>query len=241
MSSGQESIELARPGRPPATSGWRHWWRQRGPRAAHAINSPSLPADLQPDAPFLAACRQLRARLAPAATEARPLPLLLIGGDALPIHGLAAAGLALAMTETGRSTLLVDADLRRPMLQRLFGVDGHVGLADIIDEPTRELPLIPVTGALAFLAAGPSRPDAAATLSRPTLATVIEQLARQREATVFYTAGHWEEADLLLLAPLIGRVAFLVQNGSRITLPMRLMRSALEELGVASLGVAFLE
>jgi tyrosine-protein kinase len=43
-----------------------------------------------------------------------------------------AANLAVAVALTGRSVLLVDLDLRQPLLDRLFGIEGQPGLTDVI-------------------------------------------------------------------------------------------------------------
>ncbi|MGH2944706.1 MAG: P-loop NTPase [Solirubrobacteraceae bacterium] len=43
-----------------------------------------------------------------------------------------AANLAVALARTGRRVILVDLDLRRPSLHRLFGLAGHPGLADAV-------------------------------------------------------------------------------------------------------------
>jgi capsular exopolysaccharide synthesis family protein len=43
-----------------------------------------------------------------------------------------ACNLAIAMAETGRRTLLIDADLRRPRLHEVFGFSGTRGLSDLL-------------------------------------------------------------------------------------------------------------
>jgi capsular exopolysaccharide synthesis family protein len=54
-----------------------------------------------------------------------------------------ACNLAIALAETGRRTLLVDADLRRPRLHEIFGLSAGRGLADLLQEaePPARLPL----------------------------------------------------------------------------------------------------
>ena len=54
-----------------------------------------------------------------------------------------ACNLAIAMAETGRRTLLVDADLRKPRLHEVFGFSGGHGLSDLLhaEEPLSHLPL----------------------------------------------------------------------------------------------------
>lgn len=44
----------------------------------------------------------------------------------------AASNLALAVARLGVKVLLVDADLRRPTLSTVFGVDGAIGLSDVV-------------------------------------------------------------------------------------------------------------
>ena len=47
------------------------------------------------------------------------------------------AGLGLALAHAGEKTLLVDGDLRRPTLERLFGMEPAVGLAEILASAQR--------------------------------------------------------------------------------------------------------
>jgi capsular polysaccharide biosynthesis protein/MinD-like ATPase involved in chromosome partitioning or flagellar assembly len=48
-----------------------------------------------------------------------------------------AAGLGLALARAGERTLLVDADLRRPTLERLLGMEPALGLAEILTSAQR--------------------------------------------------------------------------------------------------------
>ena len=43
-----------------------------------------------------------------------------------------AAGLAMSLARMGRPTLLVDFDLRRPVLHEMFGVDLVPGMTDVL-------------------------------------------------------------------------------------------------------------
>jgi capsular exopolysaccharide synthesis family protein len=65
-----------------------------------------------------------------------------------------AAGLAISLAKKGRKVLLIDADLRRPSLHRIFSVGGSYGLAELMEgkvnpdeaihsTPTVNLDLIP--------------------------------------------------------------------------------------------------
>ena len=45
-----------------------------------------------------------------------------------------AANLAITMAQSGKSVLLLDTDLRRPRVQKLFGIDHECGLAWLLDQ-----------------------------------------------------------------------------------------------------------
>ena len=52
-----------------------------------------------------------------------------------------ASNLAIALAEIGRRVLIIDADFRRPRVHKVFGVVNTWGLADLLAEQTRPLPL----------------------------------------------------------------------------------------------------
>jgi capsular exopolysaccharide synthesis family protein len=61
-----------------------------------------------------------------------------------------AANLAISLTEVDRRVLLIDADLRRPRLHRVFGIDNRLGLSDLLNESgvqaRLDQALVPVEG-----------------------------------------------------------------------------------------------
>src|ERR687890_2054191 len=94
------------------------------PRLVAAVAPQSLPAEQY---------RSLRTRVA-RAENGRPLRAIIITspnkGDG---KSLTAANLALTMAqEYNQRVLLLDADLRRPSLHRLFGISDTPGLTDVL-------------------------------------------------------------------------------------------------------------
>jgi len=89
------------------------------------------------------------------------------------------ANLALAMARTGQRVIVVDCDLRRPRMHRIFGQDNQAGLTSVV---MGRVPLtvatIPIPGepGVLLLPSGPSLPNPSEVLSSQRTAEVIYEL-----------------------------------------------------------------
>jgi capsular exopolysaccharide synthesis family protein len=95
--------------------------------------------------------------------------------SALPEDGKSstAMNLAVVLAQAGRRVLLVDADLRRPRLHRVFGIAPERGLSVYLSGMESDpLPLVQrtVIDGLDLLASGPVPPDPSELLDSPTFA-----------------------------------------------------------------------
>ncbi len=92
-----------------------------------------------------------------------------------------AANLARVMARAGQPTLLVDADLRRPMIAQQFSVHGEVGLSQLLAasvslEDVAEPTTVPL---LTLLPAGQIPPNPSELLGSRRMQELIEELSRQ--------------------------------------------------------------
>ena len=117
----------------------------------------------------------------------------------------AASNLAISFATTGRNVLLIDADLRRPSLDKIHGLDRMRGLSHLLLHNSMPLHR-PVQHSridnLDVITAGPDVPNPAELLSSPRLAALLEK-ARQ-----FYDIIVVDSPPLLAVADskLIGAV-----------------------------------
>lgn len=89
-----------------------------------------------------------------------------------------AANLAIALSESGYRTALIDADLRKPRVAGLFGVEGAIGLTDVLIGRVR-LPDVMQRwgrGTLFLLTAGATPPNPAEMLGSSAMDTVLGDL-----------------------------------------------------------------
>jgi succinoglycan biosynthesis transport protein ExoP len=101
-----------------------------------------------------------------------------------------AVNLAISMAKAGRRVLLIDADLRKPDVHRIFNIPEAPGFSDLVQGTADPASAIRKTDieSLDVLSAGTPAARPCELLSRPQLAALIESLAGMYDHIVFDTA-----------------------------------------------------
>jgi len=125
------------------------------------------------------------------------------------------ANLAVVSAQAGRKVLLVDADLRRPMLHDIFGLSNSAGLTTAIrDGATAELPLqeTEIPG-LMVLTSGPLPPNPAELMGSRRMEEVIATLGRHADQIFFDTPPVVAVTDAAVLATKVDGVLLVISAG----------------------------
>lgn len=230
----------------PFSTGWHTWMRRvfgpwKGSQEQPATRHARIPRELKPDTPLMDACRTLRVSLTPGQI-ATPIPSLLLTGTAVDRRCvLTAVGLALVMAEEGRTTLVVDADLRHPILHKLLDISLSPGFATALSDSNTPVVPIMVSQNCWALPAGVAQHNATALLRRPTVGDVVQTLGERFDVVIFSLPGGLVHPDMLLLAPHIGTAVLTVRSGIDSADDARSLKQSLERAGVQIAGFAFLE
>lgn len=131
---------------------------------------------------------------------------------------LTAVNLAVTLAmEAAQTVLLVDADLRKPIVHRLFGLDQAKGLADVLmEESTLEDTLIhPGIGRFVVLPGGRAVPRPAEALTSPRMAALVEEMKHRYESriVVFDLPPVLTCSDVLAFGPLLDAVLLVAREG----------------------------
>lgn len=130
-----------------------------------------------------------------------------------------AANLAIAFSQLGGRTLLVDADMRTPRLHTLFGMDNTSGLSTILSgrsQPSIRRPIKELRG-LYLLPVGAVPPNPLELAARAALPLLINELLHKFDHVIVDTPAAQHGADARVLAARCGAaVAIGHQNKSRI-------------------------
>ncbi|MGH8687879.1 MAG: polysaccharide biosynthesis tyrosine autokinase [Burkholderiales bacterium] len=152
-----------------------------------------------------------------------------------------AANLAVAFAQLGERTLLIDADLRSPRQQRIFGVPDRPGLAEVLagGAGRRAETALPEFGSLALLTAGAPPPNPQELLLGPALAGLLEELAAEFDVLIFDSPPAALYADAQSLAFRAGGALVLARKDrTRVSDASRTLRE-LSVTGARVVGTVF--
>jgi capsular exopolysaccharide synthesis family protein len=143
---------------------------------------------------------------------------------------LTATNVALTLSESyQRRVVLVDADLRRPSIDRIFNVPNVRGLNEgLRDGGDRPLPLAEITPNLSLLTAGAPNPDPMSVLSSSRMRRVLQEAAARFDWVVVDTPPIAVLPDAHLLAAMVDVAILVIRAG---VTPLRLVQRAVSTLG----------
>lgn len=179
-------------------------------------NQPDLITLTNPRSPAAEAYRTLRTNLYFFSLD-EALETLVVT-SAAPGEGKSTtlSNLAVAMAQGEKRTLLVDADLRRPSLHKLFKASNNQGLTTmIVDEEALADPPLLETGVdnLLLLPSGPLPPNPAEILGSRRMEEAIAALKTQFDVILFDTPPVIVVTDAVVLGTKVDGVLLVVSAG----------------------------
>jgi succinoglycan biosynthesis transport protein ExoP len=158
------------------------------------------------------------------------------------------ANLAIALARGGQNVTLVDLDLRRPYIEKFFGMEDKPGVTQValgrasLDEALVEIPLAPIEpsphlrshydlsgsaelngkaslGTLTVLAAGPIPPDPGEFVSSVALSQVLEDLEHRSDIVLVDTPPLLHVGDAMVLSAKVDAL-LLATRMERVRRPM---------------------
>jgi capsular exopolysaccharide synthesis family protein len=187
-------------------------WSGRGLPPARPDSS--LGAVLSPTGRTAESIRRLRAQVEVSADRGTVRTVLVTSARRGEGRTTVAANLAVAMAQAGKRVILVDADLERPSLHRLVGVENSRGLVDLFGWQSQSGGLstaqlvhgVPSVPNLYVLPSGPRPASESQSLSVALASDLVELLSSMADMVIFDAAPASLNADSLALASQLGGV-----------------------------------
>ncbi|CAN5283161.1 polysaccharide biosynthesis tyrosine autokinase [soil metagenome] len=207
-------------------------------------NDPHSPLliSADPRSPLAEAYRHLRTSILLSTAGRAPRSLLIT--SSLPSEGktTTATNTAISLAQTGAKVLIIDADMRRPRLHAIFGIENGNGLSSLL---ASELSEVDVTKAiiqdektkLSILTSGPIPPNPAELIGSEQMAALLKLLQSRYTHVVIDSPPIASFTDGVLIASLVDGVILVVHAGRSSRQVVRRSRQLLQEIGAKIFGV----
>ena len=150
-----------------------------------------------------------------------------------------AGNLAVAIAQTNRRVLLIDANLRNPVLHEMFSGTNTVGLSEVLigsanlDESLQQLGGLD----LFLLPAGIAVSQATDLLSSERMRAILRQASRQYDIVVIDTPAATDYADAIAIAPMVDGVIAVVERANSRDQDLRDLLSSLDNVSASLAGI----
>lgn len=196
----------------------------------------------EPRSPAAESFRTLRTNLQFSSIDAKTRTLIITSAQPEEGKSTVIANLAWTLSQAGQRVILIDADLRKPMMHRIFELSNEYGLTNLLtnsdDAAVAQQAIIEVAPHLWVVPSGPQPPNPSELLSSKRMEMLIWLFQQDYDWVLFDTPPVLTVTDPLALAPRTDGV-LLVAEGKRTRRDMLIKsRSALETVGAKILGIA---
>jgi capsular exopolysaccharide synthesis family protein len=179
-------------------------------------NSDKLIPQLGPFSSTVEAYRMIRSRIDFKLGDPSKKTILVV--SPMPGEGksITIANLAIITAQAGLHTILVDADLRRPSVHELFGVDNEIGMTDLLkSQKVKVNDCLKNTyiDNLQIITSGKQIPDTTERLATKRLSEIVTELKKVSDVVFFDSAPAMLVADTVLLSNQVDGVILLIQAG----------------------------
>jgi len=182
--------------------------------------------------------RRIQANLEFIDVDHRPRTIVVSSAVTRDGKSTTAVNLALALAERSPRVLLVDADLRRPSVADLCGVDGDVGLTTVlVGAISADEAIVPCGDSLSVLSAGALPPNPGQLLGSDAMRTLVQTLAARYDYIVFDSAPLLSATDALGLAHIADGAIVVARYRATRRSQLKDTIEALENVNARVLGI----
>lgn len=181
--------------------------------------------------------RQIRSALRFSAVEHQIGVLAVTSSIAGEGKTTSSVNIALAFAEMGNRVLLVDADLRRPNVANVLGIENAVGLASVLVDAVSFDEAVISTAGVDVLTAGEHVPNPAQLLASQKMTELVESLRSLYDFVVIDTAPLLSVADATIISQYVDSTIVIVNTRKTTRIQLERCLAALRGVGVSLAGL----
>jgi polysaccharide biosynthesis transport protein len=181
--------------------------------------------------------RQLRTAVLLSSASHAPRTILVTSSQPAEGKTTTSTNLAISLSQTGSSVLIIDCDLRRPRLHKVFGVKNSRGLANYLSGTGELAALVqPALPNLFVLPVGPLPPNPAELLGSSRMKQTVDLLQNSFDYVILDSPPVASFADSLILSAMVEGVIIVVKAGQTSREMANRTKTHLQTVGAKVLG-----
>ncbi len=194
---------------------------------------------LDPTSAFAEAYRSVRSALQFSTANGAPRRLVVTSSSKSEGKSTTALALAINFAQMGKPVLLIDADLRNPVLHKLLRIDNARGLSNCLSSEIRPLSVIHRTEVpnLFVMTTGPLPPNPVELLSSMKLLSVLSQCEEHFAHVIVDGPPVLGIADSIVLSNQVDNAVFVIESGRTRKGHAKAALKRLHQVGVHPIGV----
>ena len=189
--------------------------------------------------PFGESFRALRTQILASNPQRALNSLLITSAEVGEGKSVIAANLAFSLAQSGKKVIIVDADLRRPTLHRIFQLPNDLGLSTILKQYEKLPEGVQNSKApgLKVLTSGPMLSKSTELLGSPQMSSIIRELGEWFDIILLDTPSLLAVTDAALLSPLVDGVVLVVGCGQTRERALKTAEERLNDIHAKLIGV----
>jgi len=216
-------------------------FKSNGFSKSNLIESHSLFISTQPRSPVSEAIRSLRTNLEFSAVDKSLRTILVTSANPSEGKSTIAVNYALAVSQSGKKTLLLDADMRRPSIHKFFDIPNRVGLSELLRSNLnleQVLRGFESTYDFSVITSGYLPPDPSKLLASKKMSETIDELKSNFDVIIIDCAP-LVVSDPHVLGAMVDGMIYIVQPGKTRSQHLVANMQQLKQVNANVLGVVF--
>ncbi len=206
-----------------------------------STNGQRLITAVHPKSPISEAYRVLRTNIQFSSFDSPLSTLLVTSANPLEGKSVTVANLGVVIAQAGLSVIMVDTDLRRPVLHEIFDLPNTVGLTNVLlhqdPVPDRHLQTTRIAN-LQVLTSGPLPPNPSELLGSARMRRLIQHLQERADIVIFDSPPMLAVTDAAVIASMVDGALLVIEASTTRREAIRRAKENLNKVGANILGVA---
>ena len=182
--------------------------------------------------------RGIRTSILLSSSESAPQVIMVTSSGPREGKSITTSNLAITMAQSGSKVIIIDSDMRKPKIHRLFGVTRDLGISNILagNDDVREAIVHSKIPNLDIVPCGPTPPNPSELIGSDRMSNVLDVLRKHYTRIIIDSSPLTAVTDAVILSKFVDGVVVVIRAGEMAREVIRNGIDQLEAVGASILG-----